>query len=84
MLWFFTHTFYFMLSQIGSRSKQNEVKLALNNEDGELIVKGGFYGASFSTIDTLNENDDNIEEDNLNWYILVIYILLMMVFFYDL
>ena len=50
------------------------MKLALNNEDGELIVKGGFYGASFSTIDTLNENDDNIEEDDLNWYILVIYI----------
>ena len=71
-----------MLGQSGSRNKENEVNLALIDEDEELNDMGGFDSASFPTIDTLDEDDNDVREDDLNWYILVMYIWLMMVFFF--
>ncbi|RVW70587.1 hypothetical protein CK203_060636 [Vitis vinifera] len=50
----------------GSRNKENEVNLALIDEDEELNDMGGFDSASFPTIDTLDEDDNDVREDDLN------------------
>ena len=55
-----------MLGQSGSRNKENEVNLALIDEDEELNDMGGFDSASFPTIDTLDEDDNDVREDDLN------------------
>ena len=57
---------YFILGQSGSKSKENEVNLVLIVEDEELNYMGGFDSASFPIIVTLDEDDDNIREDDLN------------------
>ena len=55
-----------MLGQSGSKSKENEVNLVLIVEDEELNYMVGFDSASFPIIVTLDEDDDNIREDDLN------------------
>ena len=78
---FFTPTLYLILGQSGSDRKENKVDLTLINEDKELDNIGGFNSASFTIIDILDEDDNDTEEDDLNWYILVICIWLIMVLF---
>ena len=68
-----------MLGQSGSKRKENEVNLTLVDEDEKSNVIGEFDSASFPSIDTLDEDDDDIGEDDLNWYISVICIWLTMV-----
>ena len=72
---------YFIPGQSGSDMKENKVDLTQINEDKELDNIGGFDSASFTIIDILDEDDDDTEEDDLNWYILVICIWLIMVLF---
>ena len=55
-----------MLGQSGSKRKENEVNLTLVDEDEKSNVIGEFDSASFPSIDTLDENDDDIGEDDLN------------------
>ncbi|KAL6344276.1 hypothetical protein AAG906_037842 [Vitis piasezkii] len=54
------------LFNVHGLKKENEVNLALIDEDEELNYMGGFDSASFPTIDTLDEDDNNVREDDLN------------------
>ena len=45
--------------------------MTLIDEDEESNDIGEFNIASFLIIDTLDKNDDDIGDDDLNWYILV-------------
>ena len=56
-----------MLGKSGDKGKKKKINLALINEGEELDEIGGFNGAIFPTIDTLDEDEDDIGEEDLNW-----------------
>ena len=72
---------FFTLGHSGNKRKEKEVNLTLIDEDEESNDIGEFNIASFLIIDTLDKNDDDIGDDDLNWCILVICIWVMMVLF---
>lgn len=55
-----------MLGKSGDKGKKKKINLALINEGEELDEIGGFNGAIFPTIDTLDEDEDDIGEEDLN------------------
>lgn len=55
-----------MLGQNQNKGKEKYVNLALIVEDEELNDMEGFDSASFPTLDTLDENDDDIRKAYLN------------------
>ena len=54
--------------------KGKGLNLTLIHEDEELVEVRGFDSGSFPTIDTLDEDDDDIGEGDLSWNILVIFV----------
>ena len=50
------------------------------HEDEELDESGRFDSGNFPTIDTLDEDDDDIREDDLSWNVLVICVELYLIF----
>ena len=55
-----------MLGQSRSKMKEKEVNLTLIDEDEESNDIGEFNTASFLIIDTLDKDDDDIGDDDLN------------------
>ena len=55
-----------MLGKNGGQCKGKELNLTPIHEDEELDELGGFNGGNFPTIDTLDEDDDDIGEDDLS------------------
>ncbi|KAL6313224.1 hypothetical protein AAG906_018690 [Vitis piasezkii] len=53
-------------SKNGGQGKGKELNLTPIHEDEELDELGGFDGGNFPTIDTLDEDDDDIGEDDLS------------------
>ena len=61
-----------MLNKIGGKGKEKEMNLIPIHEDEELDEMGGFDSGNLPTIDTLDEDDDDIGDEDLSWNILVI------------
>ena len=55
-----------MLGKSGDRSKGKELNLTPIHEDEELDELGGFDSGNFRTIDTWDEDDDDIGDDDLS------------------
>ncbi|RVW89414.1 hypothetical protein CK203_046862 [Vitis vinifera] len=53
-------------SKSGSKNKEKEMNLTPIHEDGELDEMGGVGSGNFPTIDTLDEDDDDIGEEHLS------------------
>ncbi|KAL6342343.1 hypothetical protein AAG906_008904 [Vitis piasezkii] len=53
-------------SKSGGKGNEKEMNLIPIHEDEELNEMRGFDSGNFSTIDTLDENDDDIGEEDLN------------------
>ena len=69
-----------MLGNNGGQGKGKELNLTPIHGDEELDELGGFDGGNFPTIDTLDEDDDDIGEDDLSWNVLVICVELYLIF----
>ena len=65
-MYFSKLTLFFTLGQSGSKRKEKEVNLTLIDEDEESNDIGEFNTASFLIIDTLDKDDDDIGDDDLN------------------
>ena len=61
-----------MLSKSGGKGKWKELNLTPIHEDEELDELGRFDSGNFPTIDTLDENNEDIGNDNLSWNVLTI------------
>ena len=55
-----------MLGKSGGQGKGKELNLTPIHEDEELDEIGGLDSENFATIDTLDENDDDIGDDDLS------------------
>ena len=55
-----------MLGKSGDKSKGKELNLTPIHEDEELHELGEFDSGNFPTIDTSNEDDDDIGKDDLS------------------
>ena len=67
-----------MLGENGDKDKENEMNLTSIHEDEELHEIIWFDSGNCRTIDTLNEDDDDIGEENLSWNILVLCVLYLL------
>ena len=55
-----------MLGESGGKGKEKELNLTPIHEDEELHELGEFDSGNFPTIDTSNEDDDDIGKDDLS------------------
>ena len=55
-----------MLNKIGGKGKEKEMNLIPIHEDEELDEMGGFDSGNLPTIDTLDEDDDDIGDEDLS------------------
>ena len=69
-----------MLGKSGGKGKWKELNLTPIHEDEELDELGRFDSGNFPTIDTLDENNDDIGDDNLSWNALTICVELYLIF----
>ena len=69
-----------MLGKSGGKGKGKDLNLTPIHGDEELDELGGFDSGNFPTIDTLDEDDDDIGEDDLSWNVLVICVELYLIF----
>ena len=57
---------YILCQVSGDKGKGKELNLTPIHEDEELDELGGFDSGNFPTIDTWEEDDDDIGQDNLS------------------